>query len=471
MLPYFGHISTALAILAGVPMLVAGATDNYSALWRYLVVIALLLAICIPLMRRPRPSDLQVNEGLVITATVFILAPLIMAFPLAAHGLTYGQALFEAVSAITTTGLSTLASVENRPASFLFARAWMQWYGGLGIVALLPLWIPPGPAARRFVGLDQPEGDDPLTSARFYARRIIGVYLALTAGGVLLLWLLGSDPFTALVHTLAAVSTGGFSNFDANLAGLGRPAAVGTVLLSVLGALPFMLYLQAMTGRVRSIWTDVQVRSLLLFGLLGGVVLALMMPTVAGENLLARFTDAGLLAFSAQTTAGFTSIDIGSLGAGAKYVLILMMIAGGGLGSTAGGIKLIRILIFFKLLRALIQRASLPQAAWFTPQLGGMTLSEEITQRSLLLILMFVATVAISWLPFVAAGEEPLDALFEVVSATATVGLSAGVTRTDLAPVLQGILCLDMWLGRLEMVALLVLLSPAAWRHHRETRV
>jgi len=257
MLPYFGHISTALAILAGVPMLVAGATDNYSALWRYLVVIALLLAICIPLMRRPRPSDLQVNEGLVITATVFILAPLIMAFPLAAHGLTYGQALFEAVSAITTTGLSTLASVENRPASFLFARAWMQWYGGLGIVALLPLWIPPGPAARRFVGLDQPEGDDPLTSARFYARRIIGVYLALTAGGVLLLWLLGSDPFTALVHTLAAVSTGGFSNFDANLAGLGRPAAVGTVLLSVLGALPFMLYLQAMTGRVRSIWTDV----------------------------------------------------------------------------------------------------------------------------------------------------------------------------------------------------------------------
>jgi len=204
---------------------------------------------------------------------------------------------------------------------------------------------------------------------------------------------------------------------------------------------------------------------------LGGVVLALMMPTVAGENLLARFTDAGLLAFSAQTTEGFTSIDIGSLGAGAKYVLILMMIAGGGLGSTAGGIKLIRILIFFKLLRALIQRASLPQAAWFTPQLGGMTLSEEITQRSLLLILMFVATVAISWLPFVAAGEEPLDALFEVVSATATVGLSAGVTRTDLAPVLQGILCLDMWLGRLEMVALLVLLSPAAWRHHRETRV
>lgn len=466
--PYLGQIGLALAALTMVPMLVAALTGNFAALWHYLVVILGLSLMTLPLARRPAPADLQPNEGLVIIAAVFVLSPLIMAFPLSSAGLSYGQALFEAVSAVTTTGLSTLPSVEDKPASFLFARAWMQWYGGLGIVALLPLWLEPSPAARQFVGLDQPEGGHALTSARFHARRILGVYLAITLAGFLLLWLLGADPFAALLYAFAAVSTGGFAPADASLAALSRPVAIGVSFVCLLGALPLAVYLQAGQGRLRRLWHDVQVRSLLALALLGTACLSWLLQQETPLGWTNALFDAGLLALSAQTTAGFTPVDVSALSDGAKTVLLFMMAVGGSLGSTAGGIKLVRVLIFARLAHLLVQRTALPRAAWLAPRLEGLELDDQLSLRALLLILLFVSTIAFSWLPFVLAGVPALDALFEVTSAVGTVGLTVGVTRPDLDTLLQGILCADMWLGRLEILALLVLFSPHTWYRPKE---
>lgn len=467
LIPYLGQIGIALAALASLPLLVSGLTGDTDAFWRYALVILLLLGMAIPASRQARPAELQPNEGLVIIAAVFVLSPLLMAFPLSSAGLGYGQALFEAVSAVTTTGLSTLDSIADKPDSFLFARAWMQWYGGLGIVALLPLWMEPGPTARQFIGMDQPEVGDPLTSARFYARRILGVYLGLTAGGILLLWLLGADPFSALVHTLSAVSTGGFSSYENSLADASRPVAMGVTLLCLLGALPFVIYLQAIHDRFRHLPDDPQLRGLPVLLLLGFVALFLLLQNTGMEWTTALF-HAGMLAASAQTTAGFSTLDPATLSTGAKYLLILMMATGGSLGSTAGGIKFIRLLILFQLLRLLIERTALPRDAWITARVNGRQLDSNLTVRALLMILLFALTILLSWLPFLAAGLPPLDALFEIVSAVGTVGLSVGITRPDLPPLLQGILCLDMWLGRLEILALLVLFSPTTWRHHKE---
>ncbi len=469
LLHYLGRIGLALAGLSVIPLLVAGFSGDFAVFWRFGVLIAVLLPLSLYLKQRPRPADLQVNEGLVITASVFILSPFMMAFPLAGAGLSYGQAVFEAISAITTTGLSTLPGVEDKSVSFLFTRAWMQWYGGLGIVVLLPLWIEPGPAARRFLGLEQVAEGDLLTSAHFYARRVVIVYLLLTAGGFLLIWLLGAAPFPALLHTLAAVSTGGFSSFDNGLAVLDQPAAAAVMLVSVLGALPFVVYLQALRGKPQRLFTDLQVRSLLVAGLLGTFSLTALLHWQHSLDWSTAWFQAAILALSAQTTTGFSALEPGTLDNAAKYLLILMMVTGGSLGSTAGGIKLIRLLIFFKLARLLVQRAALPRAAWVAPQLGGLALDDGITVRVMLLMLLFVLVIGLSWIPFLLAGVAPLDALFEVVSAVGTVGLSAGVSRPDLAPALQGILCIDMWLGRLEIIALLVVISPATWHHHKES--
>ncbi|GAB6068411.1 TrkH family potassium uptake protein [Methylothermus subterraneus] len=450
-----GRVGLVLAALTAVPMLVALAGGFWSAGLRYGLVIAALVSACWPLARLPLPADLRSNEGLAVTALAFLLAPPIMAYPLSAAGIGYAAALFEAVSAVTTCGLTVLPTVADKPFDFLFARAWMQWYGGLGFVALLPLWLEPGPLSRQLLGL---EGESaPLTSAWIYTRRIVAVYLFLTAFGFLWLWLLGGDPFAALVHVLAAVSTGGFSSLDGGLLELGKPFAGGVIAVSVLGALPFAAYLSKP-------WRDLQVQTLIVFGLALGGAIAAVLVWQQGLDFEQALFHGLLTAFSAQTTAGFSTLATDSLPPVALGLLLGAMLCGGGVGSTAGGVKILRGLLVFAALRRQLRRLALPPHAWMPWQLGKLSLDEALVCRAQVLLFLYWLTAFGSWLPFLALGYDPLRSLFEVVSALGTVGLSAGIARPDLPGGLQFVLELDMWLGRVEVFAALALLHPATWR-------
>lgn len=126
-------------------------------------------------------------------------------------------------------------------------------------------------------------------------------------------------------------------------------------------------------------------------------------------------------------------------------------------------LRLAIVLLAYGLLRMVIVRTCLAPHAEFSPRLWGRRLHPEELQHALLVILLFVAFAVLSWLPFVVAGYSPLDALFEVVSATGTVGLSVGITSHHLPGFLKGVLCADMLLGRLEIIAWLVLLYPGTW--------
>jgi trk system potassium uptake protein TrkH len=136
LLKYLGQLGLMLAMLTLVPFSVSLFFDETTIGGRYLVIILALLLVGIPLSRLPVPPVLQTNEALTITAMAFLLSPLMMTYPLMGAGLSFQDAGFEAISEVTTTGLSVLSSVENQSPSLLFARAWMQWYGGLGIAIL-----------------------------------------------------------------------------------------------------------------------------------------------------------------------------------------------------------------------------------------------------------------------------------------------------------------------------------------------
>ena len=135
-LKYLGQLALVLAALTAVPLLVALGYGDHRFALRLAVIIALLLIGGGLFSRLPSPSRVQVNEALVITTLAFLISALLMSYPLMAAGLGFLDALFEAISGVTTTGLSTLASVHDKSQAFLFTRAWMQWYGGLGIVVL-----------------------------------------------------------------------------------------------------------------------------------------------------------------------------------------------------------------------------------------------------------------------------------------------------------------------------------------------
>lgn len=464
---YTSQLLIVLALLTLAPLLAALAFGDDVAAIRYLVVSVSLLALSLPLSRIAEPAQIQANEAFVVVALAFIMSAAAMTWPLMAVGISFSDALFEAVSAVTTTGLTTVTDLHERPADFLFARAWMQWFGGLGIVVLSVAMLMGHQLAARHL-------EDPLdsatmaTTARQHARDVLKVYLCLTLVGLMVLWLLLGDGFRALLYVLSAVSTGGFTPDDDSLAACDRlPVRYVIMLLALCGAIPLQLYYRAWRRRVRDLFRDIEFVSLLLLSGIVCTALVQLLHFKSGLDWHASISHGVLIGISAQTTSGFTDLDMSALDDSAKIVTAMSMLIGGSMGSTAGGFKVIRALILLRVVHLLILRTSLPDHAVVNPRLGGALLGHDALLRAMLLIALFVAVTLISWLVFLAHGYPPVDALFEVASAIGTVGLTSGITRSALPEILKFVLCLDMLLGRVEIVALLVVLYPRTWFGNR----
>jgi len=464
LLKYLGQLMLVLAALDLLPAVVAFGYGESELALRFSIVTLVLVATSVPWVRLAVPVEIQTNEALAVTALAFLIGAASMVYPFMGAGIGLSDALFEAVSGITTTGLSCLASVEDKPRSFLFARAWMQWYGGLGIVILsLALLMGHERIARRLLGRPS-EGEGVAVGIRRYSRQIVGVYLTLTLLAVLLLWAAGLDGFTALAHALSAVSTGGFSTYDDSLAGMGNGAAVWVVTVSSLsGALALAVYYRIWHQGWRALAGDTESRGLLVAVALSCLLLMLSMHWSGVSGWAASMRHALLLGVSAQTTTGFSSLDVSGLQPLPKVIMMLSMFVGGDIGSTAGGVKILRLLVLLRLLQFIIRTTGAPSHAVNEARLGGRRLSQPEFVAVLSLLSLFVLVILLSWVTFLALGYDPLNSLFEVVSATATTGLSTGISGPGLEPALQGVLCLDMLAGRLEIVALLVLVYPGTW--------
>jgi len=463
-LKYFGQLSIVLALLTLVPLVVSILLGDYRVTFRYSIVVVGVFVTGFFLRRLPTPKRIQTNEAMVITALAFLLAPMVMTWPTMASGLSFTDALFETISGITTTGLSVTASVADKPAIFLFSRAWMQWIGGLGIVIFsVAIMIRPGLVAKRIGCLEDYE-DDLVGSTRAHARRMLIVYSILTGFGITVLGFLGAGWFNSVIYSFSAVSTGGFSPHDASLAGFNSQWLQAMVmLLSVVGAIPLVLYFRSFKEDGRVLIRDRQLQGLLISGLVAALLLAWFLFSQDGFSWIQALRHGLLNAFSAQSTTGFSTLDISQLNAGAKLTLIFSMFLGGGIGSTAGGIKILRLFILVQILYIFLQRAGMPKQAVAEASLGRRRLETDEIQNALSIVILFLTFIAISWLVFIGMGHNALDSLFEVVSAIGTVGLSTGISAPELHPILKGVLCADMLLGRLEIIAWLVLFYPRTW--------
>jgi len=462
-LKHSGQLFIVLAVLNLVSLIVSLLFGEYTISMPYAVIVFFLAISGILFSRIKCPSDIQPNEALVITAFIFLFTSFILSFPMMASGLSFQDALFEAVSAITTTGLTTVADIEGKPLTFIFLRSWMQWVGGLGIVVLsVALLMRPGISARRIAGFE--EKQDIIGSTRLYARKVLQVYIFISAAGLFILVVMGMKFFPALVHTLSAVSTGGFSSYHNSLSGIGgKPLQAVVTGISFTGAISMGLFYKASKKGPRVLTGDAEIRALFFSALSMALLLMLTMIFRHGSARTETAINAFLLAFSAQTTTGFSSVDVASIGPASKLVLIISMLTGGSIGSTAGGIKIFRLLILLKILKLTIIKTQLPKHAVVEPRISGERLEEEEIEKAFLVIFLFMLVVLLSWFTFVAMGYDPLDSLFEVASAVGTVGLSTGITSHELPGILKGVLCADMLMGRLEIVAFLVVFYPGTW--------
>jgi trk system potassium uptake protein TrkH len=470
-----GRLLLTLAALAAVPALVSLLDRDAVLLWRLSTVSALLALLGWPLSRMHSGGDIQWNEALAITGLAFVIAPMVMVWPLMGLGIEPIDAWFETVSGVTTTGLTTLRDMAERPLEFLFLRAWMQWYGGLGIAALtIALIMRHHAGARRLLETTGESLSD--ASARSHARRVFGVYLTLTLIAVGAVWASGLPAFSALIHGLAAVATGGFANSDQNIAPL--PMASVAVLSAVCVAAAVSLPLVRAAARPRPPCAALRTR---------GARPAVGDPDhlrwsrghrrrvepcdIRGGELdgdgRRRRRRRLVLGVSAQTNTGFSTTDVAALPASAQLMLMVSMAIGGCTGSTAGGIKLIRLLILLRLIQVALQRTATSERAVLDLRVGGDRVQPDMIAGALQLLGLWALVLLASWMIFLLHGQPPMASLFEVVSATSNTGLSAGLTGPELAPLLKLVLTADMLLGRVEILALLVVLYPSTWLGRR----
>ncbi|MGD2130490.1 MAG: TrkH family potassium uptake protein [Lysobacterales bacterium] len=460
-----GQLSIVLAILCLPSALAAAWFEEWKYLWTLLPLMVVLAALGNLSRKLPDPHRLLTSEGYVLACAAFGITPLLMVLALAPSGLPLHVLFFETVSAVTTTGLSNVGPLEHLDRTLLFTRSWMQWYGGLGIVVLSVTMLMQRSEASSQL-LELPEGKGFVTSALVYARRVLIVYLVLTVLAALVCWWALGRGFEGLLHGLSAISTGGFSSADDSLAHLPFPVQLAVMSGGVAGAISLAIYLRIWQGPRRQVAGNQELRTFLLLSVLLCIALSLMM-LARGDTAEAGVAKGVILGLSALSTTGFSNADIGALDSAAKLVLVLAMFIGGCLGSTAGGLKIHRLRIIAQYLLVTLRRASAPAHAVIEPRSQGKVLEPERIQEAMLIGGLLVAVLALSWLPFLWYGYEPLDALFEVASAVGTVGLSTGIVSPDLPAALKAVLCFDMIAGRVEVIALVCLLYPGLWTGRR----
>ncbi|WP_417513362.1 TrkH family potassium uptake protein [Minwuia sp.] len=461
---HLGQVLTVIALLSLVPLLVSLFHGRYDTVLRYGIVIAGLLAVSVPCSRLSVGRHLQRNEALAISGLVFVLPPFALAIPLMSYGLSYGDAIFEVISGITTTGLSVLGSVEQLPFPFHFARAWLQWIGGLGVIVLSVAFLLQPGTATRHLGFDRAEVDDVVGGMRAHAQRVLIVYALVTLLGILALMLTGLTIGDSVLHTFAAISTGGFSNYDTSLAALPNSASrITVIVICLLGAIPFFLFYAVLMRRFGSVFGNPQLQGLFVMVVLTTAAIYLFQWRGDPGDPLAKLEIAALTAISAQSTAGFSVIPYDQLQTATVGMLIAAMLIGGGLGSTAGGIKILRLMIVVKFMHLLVLRCSVPESAHVSTTLGGRRLEGGEIESAAAIVLGYFTIAFISVIVFLAYGYEPLDSIFDVASAVGTAGLSSGLSGPELPGVLKAVLCVDMLMGRVETVALIVLLFPGTW--------
>lgn len=464
----------ALAPLAAVPAVVAwplgerGLALAQAGAAAGFVLLGILLRRLAPRHGAPGASGApmpapEINEAMVLAALGFLLPGLILGGTLTATGLPLDGALFEGISGITTTGLSALPAAETLSWPVLFTRAWLQWFGGLGVVVLaVALVVGREAATARALAETQSIAEDLASSLRERARRSLIVYAALSTACVLATWAAGASLPDALLFSMTAVSTAGFAPYTESMAALPgwAPGAV-LMVFALAGATSFSVYLQLARGESLRAASRTEAKALLALtaAAIAALGLALLVGGMPWRQVLIH---APLMAVSAQTTTGLSSIDVAALPPAAWVVLMAAMAMGGNTGSTAGGLKTLRVLLIGRLLSLTLTRTAMPPNAVPRLRLFGETAGPGDVENVATLFILAVLTVALSWVPFLIAGYG-LDALFEVISAVATTGLSTGVAGPGLSWPLKAVLMADMILGRLEFVAVIVLLVPATW--------
>ena len=463
MLGYTGMILFIIGVILVLPLIVLIFFPSESpCLWAFLTpgLFAIFLGgLLWCFFSSENNADLTYSEGTVIVAVSWMIAIGLGAYPfLKAGGLTFTQAVFESASGWTTTGL-TVIDVGPAPRIVLLYRSILQWMGGAGF-AIIMLSALAGPAG---TGLSSAEGRESqlVPNIRRSAALVLGIYTTYTLFGMAALHVAGMSGFDAVNHAFTSISTGGFSTHPESIAYWKNPHVEAVVIvLMLLGSTNFFTGYLLFKRKMVSVYRNSEMRLEAIIMLVSISMLFVVQSRQLHLTLPESFRVSVFEAVSAISTTGFTIGANSPWNGFGIWMIILLMLIGGGTGSTSGGIKLYRLYILFRGLIWEFKRKILPNTAVTEPDAWHgeqrRFIGDEELKHNALYVFLYLSFFATGGLMIAWHGFPLQDSLFEFASAVGTVGLSAGVTGSETPCVVLWTQTIGMLLGRLEFFAVIV---------------
>ena len=470
-----GLLLATLAVVMCVPAIADFAYGHPD--WQVFAVSAAMtffVGVTMALTSKTRDMKLTIRHAFMITTTSWMAMTLFASLPFAFSELDMGftDAVFEAMSGITTTGSTVISGLENAPPGILLWRSLLQWLGGIGIIvmgiAVLPMLQVGGMQLFRMESSDQ--SDKAMPRAAQIASAIGVIYLLLTIIWAGLYWVAGMTGFDAISHAMTTIATGGFSNHDESFAYFDSAmieyiAAAGMLVC----ALPFILYLRALQGDMLAVVNDSQVQWFLVF--VAGVIVTTCgwLVLEVGEDPLNALRLATFNIVSIVTGTGYATDDYSIWGSFSPVIFFFIMFIGGCSGSTTCGIKVFRFQVLYAAARTQIHHLLQPHGV-FIPYFNKRPISEEIIISVLSFFFMWFFTFALLTLGLSLLGLDFVTAFSSAATSIANVGPALGpvagptgnfVFFPDAA---KWLMAGGMLLGRLELFTVIVMLSRSFWR-------
>ncbi len=438
-------------------------------------IISLITGFSLYFPNRNSRAELKIRDGFLIVVLFWTVLSLFGSLPfLLTDGLnlSLANAIFESFSGLTTTGATVISGLDELPHAILFYRQQLQWLGGMGIivlaVAILPMLGIGGMQLYR-AETPGPMKDNKLTPRiAGTAKALWYIYLGLTIACGLAYWLAGMGPFDAIAHSFSTIAIGGFSPHDASI-GYFQSNAIELIcsFFMLVAGINFALHFVAFKRlSIKPYLKDPEFKSYLLFLSL----IALCCVLVLFGYGLFDFSDSVVKGIfhtvSIATTTGFATTEFHAWPIFLPILLIFASFAGGCAGSTAGGMKIIRVLLLFKQGAREIKRLIHPNGV-FLIKLGKESVTDRVVQSVWGFFATYVALFVILMLILVADGLDQVTAFSAVAACMNNLGPGLGevaLNYNGLSDLSKYVLSFAMLLGRLEIFTLLVLFTPYFWR-------
>jgi trk system potassium uptake protein TrkH len=451
-------------------------SDGTAGLFLLSAALLLALGLLIYFPVRNANQELRLRDGFLIVVSAWLTLVLVGALPfvlLTSPDLSYVDAVFESMSGLTTTGATIVTDIDALPRGVLYYRQQLQWLGGMGIIVLAVAILP----MLRIGGMQlyRAETPGPIKDSKLTpritetAKALWLIYVGITVTCIFAYWLAGMKLFDAVGHAFSTVAIGGFSTHNESLAFWNNATIemVAMVFMSVAGinfALHFTAWRRA-SAQPYFMDPELKVYASLLFAFAIIVSFALYL-TGTYDTLATSFRYGIFQVISSMTTTGFTTAPFYAWAGFVPVLLMLLAFIGGCAGSTAGGMKVIRVILLYRQSIREIQRLIHPHAV-IPVKVGGKKTSDTVISAVWGFFFLYIANFAVMTILLTATGLDAETAYSTVGACLTNLGPAlgdAGPNYAGLNDMAKVILSIAMLLGRLEIYTLLVLLTPAFWR-------